>query len=510
MQKDSLIVFISRNLTSGIVKQFLSAGLNFCLRTVTIYFLGVEYQGLNGVFASILQVLSFTELGFSTAVVFFLYEPLVNENKTRVREILAFLKQIYHYIGVGTLLLGVVITIGLPWIIPTGRQIDVNVYIVSLFYVINAAVSYFFFGYKNTLLVAAKRDDLVNKSYSLSLILIRVLQVIFIAVYGNYYACVICVPIGSIINNLFVENYAKRYFPEYEPDGMIDKEIKSEIIKQVKAIVVGRIADVSRNSFDNMIVAFYCGLGAVAMYDNYYVIFSAVYGLMGVVSHSVMAIIGHRITGGSRVDNYRECRAFSFAFMWMVGACCVTLLLMYQPFMALWMKEKSDLIMSDRDMILFCLYFYVICATYTKNIYADGAGLFWAMRNCYYWESASNIILNVILGYLWGISGILLASIISIIAFNFLGGTKILFDHYFKMPMRDFLMDHFRYASVVLCAMWLAYYMLRFKSFDSIVGCVIGWNASVMVFSILYYWSSKFSSAYNDICLLRGRRGRGI
>ena len=49
--------------------------IRFISRTTFIHFLGKEYLGINGLFASVLGVLSFAELGICTAMNFSLYKP---------------------------------------------------------------------------------------------------------------------------------------------------------------------------------------------------------------------------------------------------------------------------------------------------------------------------------------------------------------------------------------------------------------------------------------------------
>lgn len=43
-------------------------------RKAVILFLGIEYQGINGLFSNILSMLSIAELGVGTAIIFHLYE----------------------------------------------------------------------------------------------------------------------------------------------------------------------------------------------------------------------------------------------------------------------------------------------------------------------------------------------------------------------------------------------------------------------------------------------------
>ena len=49
-----------------------------------IYFMGVQYLGLNSLFTSILQVLNLTELGVGSAMVYSMYKPIVDDDTTTI------------------------------------------------------------------------------------------------------------------------------------------------------------------------------------------------------------------------------------------------------------------------------------------------------------------------------------------------------------------------------------------------------------------------------------------
>ena len=97
---------ITRNVVSGFVKQLMNIVLPFIIRTIIIYNLGSEYQGISGLFSSILQVLSLADLGFNTAVVFTLYKPIAEKNYELVNALMLYLRNIYRIIGAIVLALG--------------------------------------------------------------------------------------------------------------------------------------------------------------------------------------------------------------------------------------------------------------------------------------------------------------------------------------------------------------------------------------------------------------------
>lgn len=53
----------SRNILFGIILKIYQIAVPFLMRTAMIYFMGVQYLGLNSLFTSVLQVLNLAELG---------------------------------------------------------------------------------------------------------------------------------------------------------------------------------------------------------------------------------------------------------------------------------------------------------------------------------------------------------------------------------------------------------------------------------------------------------------
>ena len=58
--------YFLKNFASRVAIQLFTMVMNFAVRTVFIYCLGKEYQGINSLFGSILMVLNLAELGIGT------------------------------------------------------------------------------------------------------------------------------------------------------------------------------------------------------------------------------------------------------------------------------------------------------------------------------------------------------------------------------------------------------------------------------------------------------------
>ena len=88
-----------RNIIAGIANKLALILCPFVTRTIIQYTLGAEYLGLDSLFSSVISILSLSELGFGTAVVYHMYRPVAENDTETVCALLNFYKKVYRCIG---------------------------------------------------------------------------------------------------------------------------------------------------------------------------------------------------------------------------------------------------------------------------------------------------------------------------------------------------------------------------------------------------------------------------
>lgn len=217
-------------------------------------------------------------------------------------------------------------------------------------------------------------------------------------------------------------------------------------------------------------------------------------GFMSIIIHSIRASVGNSLVKESEDKNFNDLKKLTFVFMFISGWCTVCLLCLYQPFMYIWMRGRAEMMLPFFDMILFCVYFYTFCMTHTKGVYLEGKGLFWECRKLYIAEALSNLLLNIVLGYFFGITGVLIATIVTIFFINFIGGSNVLFKNYFKKGKREFLILHLVcfLTTVVNCT--ICYFITNLIPGTGIISFVMKLFTCVIlppIVYILFYYRSK-------------------
>ena len=449
---DSRTKNTSRNILAGLWNRFSPILLSFVNRTIIIYILGAEFSGLNSLFVSILGVLNIAELGIDTAIVQSMYKPIAEGNKKRICELLTLYRKSYHIVGVVILGAGLLLIPFIPQLIHEELPVSVNLYALYILYLLNSVISYFLFAYRESLLYAHQRDDISQMFRTNLLIGKNVAQAIILLVFKQYYAYLLIEILFTVLTNLWIGKVTQERYPEYQCVRGEKVKMSDDIKNQLKGLVLGNVCDKARNSLDSIILSAYLGLTVVAIYNNYYYIYSALYGVMLVVCDAMSASIGNSIVTESVEKNYNNLQKFSFLMAWISGWIAICMLCIYQPFMELWMGK--NLMLSDFNMMLFCIYFYAINMNNIRNQYIIGTGIWWKLKYSNIAEAFGNVILNLVLGKLFGITGIIMATIITIFVFNFLWRTIVLFREYFVgMSLREFFVNHFYWF---LCAVLAA------------------------------------------------------
>lgn len=443
-----------RNITFGFGYRILNLILPFISRTAILYILGEQYLGLSSLFNSILSFLSLAELGIGGAMVYSMYKPIAENDRSTIRALLNLYRRFYRWIGSIILGLGLCLIPFLKLLVHETLPEDVNLYVLYLLYLVNAVLSYWLFAYKSALLQAYQRNDIESKIGMVITPLSYMVMLGGLLLTGNYYAYIVWLPVFTIVTNIVRLAYVNRYFPGLEPQGEISQELHASIAKKVKALIGTKLNTVVLNAADNIVMAAFFGLTTIAMYGNYYYIMSSVIGFLGICYSAMTAGLGNSIETESMEKNYRDFMKFSFLNSWLVGWCTISLVCLYQPFMYLWAGEK---LMFPVSVVLeFGLYFYVYQIRKIPVIYKDAAGIWWEDRFRPYVCMIVNLVLNIVLVQVIGISGIILSTVFSLLI-SIPWENYTIFRYIFHKDSREYYQKMIYYAVTVVIAGTVTY-----------------------------------------------------
>lgn len=438
-----------RNMFFGMINRLVALLCPFITRTMIQHILGEQYLGLGSLFSSILSVLSLTELGFGSAIIYGMYKPVAEEDTELVNALLNFYRKAYAVVGGVILSVGLVLIPFLPRLIAGECPSDISLTALYLVYLTNTVISYFMYAYMSSLIVVYQRDDINSRTNLIVTLLLTLSQIFMLVKFQNYLLFSLMMPVFTIANNIRIAVVVKKMFPQYHCSGSIPKEMLADMKKQIAGTFVSRVCQVARNSFDSICTSAFLGLAITAMYNNYYYIMTSVIGIAAIFCTSLTGGVGNHVVTRSREENFRELKELDFVYMWISGWSTICILCLSQPFMKLWMGE--DMMLPHSVVVLLCIYFYLLKIGDIRSIYSTVNGLWWQHRWRSICEALANIILNILLAKYWGIHGIILATILTIFFIQTLWGVQIVFRHYFGLQyMWSYYKYHLVYAAVTV------------------------------------------------------------
>lgn len=490
-----------KNITTGLVYKLIGIFLPFIIRTIMIKKLGAEYLGLNTLFTSILQVLSLSELGIGSAMVYEMYKPIANNDTKRVCALLTLYRKFYTLIGIVILILGLIL---LPFIhnfISGGYPEDINIYLLYIIYLFNTVISYLLFAYKKSILDALQKSSIENTIHIFISLGMYICQIIALWCTSNYYVYIIFLPLSTIVLNLVRNIIVKKAFPQYVCKGRVERKVIIELFNKVKALIGHKIGSNVVWFSDSIIISAFLGLNILAIYSNYYYIMNAIIGIMAIVYNSILASIGNSLITESMDKNHKDFLTFSFANCWLTGWCSVCLLCLYQPFMKIWMGE--DMMFSFGIVICFVIYFYSWLYSKIGNTYENAAGMWQEDFYKPYVSSIVNLVLNIVLVNIIGISGVLISTIIASVFINAAWETRVLYKKLFKRSPKEYNRKMVWYTVVTVGVCAVTYFLCSFVNFGDIVNLILKGLICLIVpniiFLLLYRRTVEFKELTNKI-----------
>lgn len=486
-----------RNIVWGVVEKIVSLLLPFVIRTMMIKTIGAEYLGLSSLFTSILSVLSISELGIGSAIVFSMYRPIAEDDEDTICALLNVYRKIYHVIGTVILVAGTAIVPFLPKLVSGDLPPDVNLYVLYAIFLFSTVISYYLWAYKAALFSAHQRNDLASKRTITINLIGNVLKIIALAFFKNFYAYIIVLPITTIATNIANAMLAKKVYPTLVCRGDISQKMKSSMKKRVIGLLSFKIYNVIFSSVDSIVISAFLGLKMLAIYNNYYYIQTSIIGFLVIITSSITAGIGSKMVTNSVDDNYADFKKLIFANAWLVSWCSICMAVLYQPFMRLWVGE--ELTFSTDTMLLMVLYFLIPRITALTYTYREAAGLWWEDRFRPLVAAAVNLIANLILVRIIGMNGVIISTLICSVGINIPWGSIILFKNYFKRSPAEYFRNIIFYVAATALVGLVTYIICRLVPGEGFIGLIADGLICVIVPNIglwlVYHRLDEYKSA---------------
>lgn len=498
-----------KNAKVGAFFFLISILVQFATRKIFLDYLGDEFIGLASTLRSVLGFINLAELGIGTAIGYALYKPIFDNNQSEINKIIALLGFLYKRIGLFILGAGIIVSFSFPYLFGDTQFSLVLIYFVFYFFLSSTLLNYFI-NYHMTLLEADQKGYIVQK-YFQTVNILRLLSQGLIAYYlQSYYAWVIMELLFAITFSYILRKKIKAHYPwliiQSKEDASLLKRYP-EIIKKTKQLFVHKMGSFVKDGTDNILVYALVSIESVAFFGNYQLIIMNVVSLIQITFGGTAAGVGNLVAENDKknIDKvFWEMMSLQF---FIAGFFSIAIYYLISPFIILWIGERY--ILSEIIVILMIGNFFISLIRSPVQHFQNAYGLFsdtWAPAL----EIVLNLIISLIFGKLWGISGILLGSFSSLIIIVMIWKPYLLYTKGFNISVREYWKNFIPLVVVFMISAFIINYL--FKNFlfnvnvEFLTWLINATALSILIIivygSLLYITAEGFRNVFSRILRL--------
>lgn len=469
----------------GCINRCVQTILTFFARALIVKRLGTEYVGLHSLFISILTVLNLSDLGLSSAIAYNMYRPIAEDDRNSICAWLKLYRNVYKVIAIVVFVSGIIV---MPFLskLSNNEGIDENIYMLYLIYLLNTVQGYLLFAYKNSLFEAHQRTDIIYKIQTFVQLGQNGLQILILLLYPNYYIYSVIILLFTIIQNVSIEIASKKMYKDYECKGAITKDDKHNLIKQVVGIFIGRINTLSRNQLDPIFVSGYLGLMVNGMLSNYLYLISGISSFVLIPGNVMVAGIGNSLILDDVDKNIHTLDRWTFAIQFFIGIIGCVIAGTIQPLICIWVGKENSF--NDMMGVICAIYFYFLNIYMCYGVYTNALGMWWEMKFVAIIEIFINITLNYIFINIWGVYGVLIATIFVIVMYETPIYIRSLFKKYFGIYRTGlYVKNMVKYIISFIVISVVCYKVSAYVFMDNMYFMLIFRGIMCTVMSTLYY-----------------------
>lgn len=434
--KSSRIIYIKKNLIAGILYNILTFILNFISRKLFIKYIGIEYLGINGLFANILSLLSMADMGFGVAMNYTFYKPLAEKNTVRLAELTSFYRKIYLLISIVITVIGIIIIPFLKLIVNVQRDIP-YLYLYYLIFLFQTVIGYLFV-YKSNLLSADQKNYKIDKINMIYALLRTIVQICLIILVRNYAFYIGAGVLFTLLSNMHISHIANKEYPYIRNRAKLSLKLKQEIYSNLKSIFIYKISATLMSSIDSIIISLMLGTVIVGIYSNYCIVITSINGIISMLFGTVTASIGNMVAIEGKREKYSVFKSLQFISFFTATVICVEYFLLINDFIKLWIG--TDYLLNELDILAISFDLYLGMIMRPLWTFRDATGLYIKTRYIMAIAAVLNIIFSLVFCRFYGVAGVVFASSLCRILTYVWYEPIILYREYFDGSVKQYFL----------------------------------------------------------------------
>lgn len=473
-----------QNAKVALVFYFINLVLQFFSRKVFLDYLGAEVLGLNTTAQNLLGFLNLAELGIGGAIAFTLYKPIFEKDRQAINEIVSVQGWLYRRVAYAVIAGACVLMCFFPLIFEKAQVPLWYAYGSFIVLLVSALLGYFV-NYRQIVLTADQQEYKITLNVQGFKVIKVLLQIAAISCLSNGYVYwMVLELLMAVTTAVVLDKVLKREYPWLRTAVSNGRELSRkhpQIITKTKQVFFHQIGTFVLTQTSPLIIYAYASLTLVAVYGNYMLIVTGVSLLMDALLRSINAGVGSLVAEGNKPQIKKVFWELTSLRLWLASVVCFCMYKSAHSFITLWVGSGFVL---EQPAFIILLAIAFIGLSRTNEAFLSAYGLFqdvWAPLT----EAALNLGLSVLLGYYYGLFGILSGVLISLLIMVCGWKPFFLYRCGFKESIGEYVIRLLKYLVLIavscICMSWLANHL-----FSPSIHSYGGWCLYVLQIFVSY------------------------
>lgn len=402
------------NAKVNLVFYFLALIVSFFSRKIFLDHLGADFIGLTGTLQNILGFLNLAELGVGASVSYALYQPIAKGDKEEISRIVSVFGCLYRYIGGFVLAAGIVVSAFFP-VIFRHTIFEMGIIYFAFFSFLTSSLIGYFVNYRSILLYADQKNYVVTAYFQTAMLVKLIVQMALVYHTGNLYLWVAIELVYGFIYASILNWKIRKTYPWLSSNVALGRRLRGqypEIVRKTKQVFVHKMKDFLLRQSDQILIFAFVSLKMVAYYGNYTMVIGRITMLFTTMMGGIAAGVGNLVAEGDNKKTYSVFWEMAFVHYSIAGIVVFSVYTGIQPFISLWLG--SEYLLSSIIIILLLVNTFIMLSRGAVDTFNAAYGNYHDTWSAWV-EGAINISVTLITCYLWGLPGILIGKIASLI-----------------------------------------------------------------------------------------------
>lgn len=450
------------NFITDIIPLFIISILGIYKVKLFIQVLGSETLGLYQLFSQIMVYVALVDGGLSTAVLYSLYKPNSENDHKKFNAILAGAYKTFSLIGMIVFAIAFAVSFIIPFLIKEPSFSYGYIILTFLLFSLSNVVGYFFVPYTSLLEVKEKKYiyNIINQSGQ---IVLSITEIIMLLSNINFEIILVMHFVVKLIARLIEVYICKKMYPDIK---ITQKEKSYEFKKHTKSLIFHKINGLIGSNIDSIIISSILGLKYVAIYSTYSYIITMMKNILGKLSTSMTAIIGN-LLAKTKEKSYEIYNEFSSLLFYVAIVICTPLTLAINGFIDIF--YEGEIYTSNLIAISFVGILFTFIIKMSTTLFVSAGGLYKETQYCALVDTITNLVLSLVLAHYLGISGVLIATTISVLIAECILKTKVVHNKLFNIGAKQYYFKNIKFIIIYIIDLLIGYKIIGLFTIENII-----------------------------------------